>query len=142
MPVKKLLWLSLSLLLAAYTTLGYFLSSWTVPWVVWLFVMAFALVQAILLTSVSKDFRTSMGNWIGSDIGHLMAISAGALSVTVVLVWFHIFQYILMIGSTEILARVELHFYGLNRPQSLGVLTGTSLLGLGLGWTVSTWAYV
>jgi hypothetical protein len=103
--------------------------------------MGFALIQAILLTSISKEFRNSMGNWISSDIGHLMTISGAALSVTVVLVWFHIFQHVLMIASTEILARVELHHHGLNRPKSLGVLTGTSLLGLGVGWTVSSWVY-
>lgn len=135
--MKKLLWLSLSLLLAAYGVLGYCLSRWAAPWLVWLVVLLFALGQAILLTSFSDDFKTSIRSWINSDVGHFTTIATAAFGIAAALVWFHLFQYLLMIGAAEILARVELQHSGFNRPKSLGVLTLLSLMGLGVGWMVS-----
>ena len=138
--MKKLLFPSLILLLCAYGILGYFLSRWTVPWVVWLAVLVLALAQAVLLTSFSTDFKDSFQNWFSSDLGTFVAIAIAACSIAIALVWFHVFQYLLMIGAAELLARVELQFAGFNRPKSLGVLTLISLAGLGVGWTASNWA--
>jgi hypothetical protein len=139
LPVKKLLLLSLLLLLGTYSVLGYLLSYWTVPWVVWMVIILFAFLQASLLANFTKDLKTSIREWADSDIGHFTTISIVALSLAVVLVWFQFFQYVLMILATEVLARVELQHAGLNRSRSLGVLTGISFVGLGIGWTLSNW---
>jgi hypothetical protein len=137
--VKKLLLLSLLLLLSTYSVLGYFLAYWTVPWIVWLAVMVFAIAQATLLASFSKDFKGSIRQWIDSEMGHFTTISIAALGIAVALMWFQLFQYVLMIAATELLARVELQHAGYNRSTILGILTGLSLVGLGVGWTCSGW---
>jgi hypothetical protein len=137
--MKRLLWLSLCILLAGYGTLGYFLSRWTVPWVVWIVVMAFALVQSIFISSISKGFKTSFSEWFNTEAGHFTVISIVAFGLAFVLVWFRIFQYALMIGAAELLARVELQHSAVKPSTAIGILTGVSLMGLATGWTISTW---
>lgn len=138
--MKRLLWLSLCMLLAGYGTLGYFLSRLTVPWVVWVAVMAFALLQTAFFSSVSQGFKTSFGEWFSSEVGHFTVIAVMAFGLAFVLVWFHIFQYALMIGAAELLARVELQHSSIKPSVSIGILTSIALLGIATGWTVSAWS--
>jgi hypothetical protein len=137
--MRRLLWLSLCMLLAGYGTLGYFLSRLTVPWVVWVAVMAFALVQSVFFSSISKGFKTSFREWFSTEAGHFTVIAIMAFGLAFVLVWFHIFQYALMIGAAELLARVELQYSSVKPSAAVGILTSIALMGLATGWTMSAW---
>lgn len=94
----------------------------------------FALTQALLLTALSQGLRAYIQAWLNSDIGYFSMVLVSAFSIALVLVWFNVFEYILMVLATEILARFDLQTAGLNRWQSLIVLTIVSLLGLSIGW--------
>jgi hypothetical protein len=133
--VKKFPWLSLSLLLAAYSTFSWFLYQITAPWRVWLAVFAFSMMQALLLTTLLKDFRLFMRKWLRSDIGYFSIVLLIACSIAFVLVWYHVFAYFLLVLSAELLSRLDLQTAGLNEWQSLGVLTFVSLAGLAIGWS-------
>lgn len=135
--MKKLPGVSLGILLAGYCSLGYLLSSWTVPWVVWLVVVSLALIQAALLSSMPQGSQQAIGQWMRSDIGSFTIIIGVAFAIAIILVWFHIFQYVLMILAAEVLARVELMNAGFRSARSLGILTAVSLLGLASGWSMS-----
>jgi hypothetical protein len=60
------------------------------------------------------------------------------MSIAVILVWYHVFEYILVVVAAEILARLDLQQARLGRWQSLGVLTAISVIGLSIGWTAET----
>jgi hypothetical protein len=109
----------------------------TETWIVWLFALGFALVQALLFTTFAEGFRRFISNWLRSDIGYFSIIALGAFSITLILVWFHVFEYVAMVVGAEILARLDLQNVGCNKWQSLGLLTSVSILGLFLGGVVS-----
>lgn len=131
--IKRIPWLSLGLLLLAYSTFSWFLYSLTVSWVVWALVIAFALVQALLLTAFADSFRTVIDNWLRSDLGYFASVVIGALFVAFAFVWIRIFSYVLVLVAAEMLARLDLQNAGFNRVQSLLLLTLVSLVGLALG---------
>jgi hypothetical protein len=136
--VKKLLpWLSLSLLLAAYSTFSWYVYHLTVTWVVWLSVVSFALIQAMLLTTFAQGFKSFVGRWLSSDTGYFTTVIGLAFLATTVLVWIHIFGYLITVIAAEVLARLDLQNRGFNQAQTLSLLTLVSLSGLGLGWVAS-----
>lgn len=130
-----MLWVSLPLLLAAYTSFSWFLYQNTENWVAWALAIVFALGQALLLTTWSKGLRRFFRNWLRSSLGYFSLVLLGAMSIAVILVWYHVFEYILVVVAAEILARLDLQQSRLGRWQSLGVLTVISVLGLSIGWT-------
>ena len=136
-PVKKFPVVSLLLLLVAYGTFSWFLYQSTAPWMVLLVVTTVALTEALLLTTLSRGLRAAIRGWLKSDIGYFSVVLIGAFSIALVLVWHHIFEYIFLVLAAEILARLDLQMAGLNRWQSLAVLSIVSLLGLALGWIAS-----
>lgn len=133
-PVRSLFTSSL-LLIAAYSVLSWFLYQKTAPGLVWALVAIFALFQALLLTTFSRGFRTFLKNWLESDLGYFSVVMLLAFSVTVALVWYHVFEYFLMVAAAEVLARLDLQNAGLNQWQALVLMTLTSALGLAVGLT-------
>ncbi|NJN58876.1 MAG: hypothetical protein HC879_15950 [Leptolyngbyaceae cyanobacterium SL_5_9] len=138
LTVKKFLpWLSLGLLLAAYSTFSWYVYHLTVTWVVWVSVIGFALLQAVFLTTLTQGLRSVIGRWLSSDTGYFVTVIGLAFLATTVLVWIHIFGYIITVIAAEVLARLDLQNRGFSQVQSLAILTLVSLTGLGIGWVAS-----
>ncbi|MBD2460377.1 hypothetical protein H6G89_04905 [Oscillatoria sp. FACHB-1407] len=133
--MKRIPWLSLSLLLIAYSSFSWFLYQSTATWIVWLIALSFALTQALLLTAFLQGFRFFVKGWLKSDIGYFSVISIGAFSIAAILVWIHVFEYVLLLIAAEVLARMDLQNAGFNQWQALGVLTLVSISGLSVGYT-------
>ncbi|MBD1868228.1 hypothetical protein H6F93_18255 [Leptolyngbya sp. FACHB-671] len=134
---KFLPWLSLSLLLAAYSTFSWYVYHLTITWVVWVCVIGFAVLQALLLTTFAQGFKAMVGRWLSSDTGYFTTVLSLAFLATTVLVWAHVFGYIITVIAAEVLARLDLQNRGFSRAQSLFILTLVSLTGLVIGWVVS-----
>jgi hypothetical protein len=140
--VKKVPWLSLGILFSAYATFSWFLTQWVAhqvgtalaEWAVWAIVLFCTLLQALLLTTLFDGVKLFFRKWLKSDVGYFSLIMLGSLSVTAALVWFRMFGYVLVLVSSEILARLDLQNAKLNRWQSLAVLTLVSVTGLAVGW--------
>jgi len=132
---KRSLLLSLLLLLGAYSSFSWFLYRVTAPITVWVFVILFALIQALLLTALSKGLRKFIRQWLSSDLGYFSIVMILAVSITLALVWYQVFEYVVLMLGTEILARLDLQNAGLNQWQALFVLTLVSVLGLAVGWS-------
>lgn len=143
--MKKVPWLSLSILFSSYATFSWFLTHWVISrvdaasakWTVWAFVLFCTLMQALLLTTLFDGVKLFFRRWLKSDVGYFSLIMLGSLSVTGALVWFRMFGYVLVLVSAEILARLDLQNAKLNRWQSLAVLTLVSIAGLAVGWSAS-----
>lgn len=137
LPVKRLPWLSLAILFAAYTTFSSFLTHSTVTWLAWALVLAFTLLQALLLTTLFDGVKILLGRWLRSDVGYFTLIISASLGVTIVFLWFKVFGYFLVLVAAEILARLDLQNAGFNRLQALAILSLFSLSGLAVGWAAS-----
>ncbi|MBE9178419.1 hypothetical protein IQ268_07430 [Oculatella sp. LEGE 06141] len=135
--MKNLPWLSLALLLAAYSTFSWFLYHSTAPWLVWTFAFVLAFGQALLLTTFSEGFRVFLGRWLESDVGYFTVVLCSAFLVAFALVWIQMVGYIVVLVASEVLARLDLQNTGFSRSQSLGVLTTVSLVGLAIGFIAS-----
>lgn len=133
LPLNKVPWLSLALLLLAYATFSWFLYVSHVSWLAWAGVIMFTLAEALLLTTFSRGLRLVFRQWLTSDIGYFTLIIFGAFLVAIALVWIRIFSYIVVVVSSEVLARLELQQLGCNRWQSFIVLSLLSFVGLGIG---------
>lgn len=125
---------SLCLLIAAYSIFSWALYKIMPPNYVWRLAIAIAIVQAALLTTFSAGLRKFVEKWLRSDIGYFSVVVVVAFSITIVLVWYQIFEYVFILAGAEILLRLDLQNAGFNRWQALLVLLGGAGLGLGLGW--------
>lgn len=132
--VKRLPLVSLTILLAAYTTFSWFLIQSTATWLAWALVLAFTVLQALLLTTLFDGLKMLIGAWLKSDVGYFILILVASLGVTVVMVWFKVFGYLLVLIAAEVLARLDLQNAGYSRVQALLILTLFSLSGLAIGW--------
>ncbi len=135
--MQKLPWISLLLLLTAYTSFSWFVTHSAASWLAWALVISFTLLQALLLTTLFARLRIFARRWLRSDLGYFCLVLISAISVTFALVWFRVFGYCLVVLAAEILARLDLQNSGYTRAQSLAVLTIVSFTGLVLGWATS-----
>lgn len=85
---------------------------------------------------MSRGLRAAVRGWLKSDIGYFSVVLLGAFSIALILVWFHVFEYILLVLAAELLARLDLQTAGLNRWEALLVLLTVSLSGLAIGWII------
>jgi hypothetical protein len=134
--VKKIPWLSLTLLLLSYITFSWYLHQSNQNWFVWLEVLVFTLVQTLLLTTFSEAVESFIGRWLNSDIGYFSAILLLSLFTIAALVWVHVFGRVMLIIAAQILARLDLQHSGFNKLQALLFLSAISILGIGAGWAI------
>lgn len=99
--------------------------------------LAFTVLQALLLTTLFDGLKMLVGAWLKSDVGYFILIVVVSLGVTVVMVWFKVFGYLLVLIAAEVLARLDLQNAGFNRVQALLILTVFSLSGLAIGWAAT-----
>lgn len=135
MRPKRWLFVSLLLVLGAYSSFSWFLFSITAPRLVWVAVIAFSLLEALLLTALSKGLRRFIKKWLRSDLGYFSVVIVAAFSITVALVWYNVFEYFVLVAGSEVLARLDLQNAGFSPWQAFFVLTFVTLVGLAVGWS-------
>lgn len=131
--MKKLPWVSLVLLLAAYSTLGWLLSAYHDPWFVWVITVISVLLLATSLSSPWSRIRNGLARLFKSDSrAFFVAVVAAFLSVAIV-TWLHVFVQALLVISAGILFRLDAQTAGLSNRQTFWILVTVSLTGLLLG---------
>lgn len=139
--LKKLPWGSLALLLVTYSTLGWVLSAFHNPWVVWVMIGVGSLLLAAFLSSPRAKFRDSSLLFKSDTTIFFFAVVAAFL--TVVILWtLHIFVHALVTISAAILVRLDAQKSCLSNRQTFWILAIVSLAGLGLGAGVQTIIYL
>jgi hypothetical protein len=139
--VKKFPWLSLALLLSAYTTFSWFfthaftqvLTFSSTAYLAWGLVIGFALLEALLLTTQFNGLKALLGRWLRSDVGYFTLIIVASLGATLAFIWSNVTGYFVVLIAAEILARLDLQNAKFSRFQSFIILTIISILGLALG---------
>ncbi|MBW4657117.1 MAG: hypothetical protein KME15_00435 [Drouetiella hepatica Uher 2000/2452] len=142
---RKFPWLSLALLLAAYATFSWFfthaftqvLTFSNTAYLSWSLVLAFTLLEALLLTTQFDGLKSLIGRWLRSDMGYFTLIIAASLGATLAFIWSNVTGYFVVLIAAEILARLDLQNAKFSRFQSFIILTVISVLGLAIGLIAS-----
>ncbi|HEY9877715.1 MAG TPA: hypothetical protein V6D29_04625 [Leptolyngbyaceae cyanobacterium] len=134
---RRLPKLSLALLLIAYINLGKFLSAFPSPLLPWSIAIASILSLAGLLTLSWSGESGLITRSLRSDTATFTVIIVLSSLISVVLLWWNVFLYVLLIVAAEILARIDLQAAYCKSAKTFWILSLTSCLGLGLGWIIN-----
>lgn len=133
LTLKEFPWVSLTLLLVTYSTLGWLLSAFHDPVSVWVIIVTGTLLLATVLSSPWSKLRAHFTHLFKSDTRAFLFAVIVALSSVVIITWLHIFAHALVVISAGILVRLDAQTFGLSEKQAFLLLVIVSLLGLGLG---------
>lgn len=130
--MKKWPWLSLLLLLLAHMGFGAFLHSRHSVDFIWWLAVAYAVIEAALLTILWKPLRNFLMLGFQSDVGYtVMALVTASLAVVLVS-WIHIFIYFFVMLAAALLLRVELLIRNVGSGLAFVTILLVSLMGVGL----------
>jgi len=131
--LKRLPWISLSLLLLTYTHLGWATSQASYSLVKWLLlVIAILLLTGSFTTpwsKISEFFRFLLQ----SNLRYFGLTLLGAFLVFLILAKFRLFLDILVMVCATMLARLDFQGAGFKEKSSFAIILIFSLAGLGLG---------
>lgn len=134
--MKASLLISSGLLLSTYGVFGYSLSSIAPLWSVEAAALGFFLLQLLTLTSFFQNCILILQSWFSKDVINLVMILTAAFFAALSLVWYHIFENLLLVIAAELLARLDFRRTGLTRYQSIAAATLILLIGLAAGWVL------
>ncbi len=137
--MKKLPWASLALLLLTYITFGWILYAGTLSWRIWLLTAFFAVLIALALTFPLKSIQIFFAGALKTDTRALIFILAISFLAVALLTWFQTFVRVLVLLSSGLLARLDLHNADFKVIPTFVILAITSLVGLGLGLLIHHW---
>lgn len=121
-------WLSLLLLIATYTTFGWFMAALEAePYWQWLGGAVVLIVQLALLAPIEL-VEFLFGGWLRTDSKAMLTIINLALISVFALRWFHWFLRVTILVAAGVLARLDLRAAGCNRWLAFAI---ESVLGLG-----------
>lgn len=132
MPIKKVSWVSLTLLLITYITVGRLLSEAQQPVLAWVVITLSILLLAALLSSPRSRFR-NISRFFKSDTRTFLFIVVAAFLSVVVFWRLHIFVHALIAISAATLVKLEAQAVRLTNKQTFWLIVIVSLAGLGLG---------
>lgn len=132
--IKRFPWLSLTLLMVAYGSFGWFLSNpQTSSQFAWFVALGWAWIISEVFLDPITDFSRFIMRWFKSDTVAFLSICMIAGLAAVIMFWLHVFLYIVTILATEALARIDLNTINCSRRQTLWILSSVSIVGLLIG---------
>ncbi len=131
--IKRLPWLSLTLVLLTYSVFGWILSQEKLPIFVWgLIIVSIFVLVAGLTTPWSQTIKYIKVLFDTKFKSFMLAI-VGAFLFFLVLARFRIFLDIILIISATILVRLDFQIAGLRQIQTFWLTSAFSITGLMLG---------
>lgn len=137
--MKKLPWASLALLLLTYITFGWILYAWSLSWRVWLLTAFFVVLITLALTFPLRSIQIFFAGALRTDTRALIFILALSFFAVVLLTWFQTFVRVLVLLSSGLLARLDLHNADFKVIPTFAIMTIVALVGLGLGLLIHHW---
>ncbi|BAZ69084.1 MAG: hypothetical protein KME28_09755 [Pelatocladus maniniholoensis HA4357-MV3] len=131
--LKRLPWLSLTLLLLTYIVFGWLLArSKTQPilWLVFAIATVFFIASLTIPFSKVSDYSISL---FRSNLRSFGVTVFGAFLFFLILARFRLFLDILVIIAASMLVRIDFQAAGFNQGQVFWITTTFSLIGLALG---------
>lgn len=149
--VKKFPWLSLSLLLVAYSTFGWVLYQITSDWGLclrnlgrlyirfncgwWTFVLAivFILLLAETLAAPFSNLRKFIVFSLRSDTRAFLALIITTFLLSAIVAWIHVVAQICILITSALLVRLDMMTAGFGEWRAFFTISGVALAGFGLG---------
>lgn len=134
--LRRLPWVSLSLLLLTYATYGWWIAKANLHVLVW----PVAFMAAFLLAAALTTPMTKIANYsffiFKSNIRSFSVTVLGAFLFFLMIAWFRVFLDTLVIIAASILARIDFQTAGFSEEQTFWVLSFVCWIGLGFGFLV------
>jgi hypothetical protein len=137
----KIPWLSFTLLLLTYITLGWLLEAFDDPIAAWVVAIACIFFLSILLASPWSQLRNDLGLLFKSDTRAFFVAVIAAFLTVLIISWFHIFAHGLVAVSSATLFCLDAQTAGWTEIQIFWILTAISIVGLVIGGLAQTWIY-
>jgi len=131
--LKRVPWVSLTLVFLSYSTLGWVISETRPPRFVWLVVVVVILILLITLTTPWSRMARYYNVLLKSNIKTFGAAVLAAFLFFVMLAWFRVFLDTLLILSATILVKIDFQTAGFRQGLAFGITSIFSLVGLALG---------
>jgi hypothetical protein len=139
LPRQQLPWLSLLLLFGNYVLLGHLLTRGAYSFAATCFLVVGSFAVALIYLHPLADLSRLVRRWFASD-SDTVAFSTFvivAAMISILLNWFQLFLPVMMILTTEGLARIDLQANEYGEWSTFGILVLITGLGLGCGWSMS-----
>ena len=131
--LKRLPWITLTLLMVTYSTLGWVISKAPVPWFTSLLTAIAVLFLTGVITTPWKKFADYSDALAKSNTRSFGVAILGAFLFFLILAWFKIFLQALLIIAAAILARIDFQVAAFREMQAFWIISIFSLVGLALG---------
>jgi hypothetical protein len=132
--MKKLPWLSASLLFITYANFGWVLVQLNVPHWAWMASLGLILLIAEALASPWSVIRALVSRGMASDTQTFWVAMLGSCLAVVCLTWVHVSAHGLILIAAGALVRLDAQRLAMRGWQAFLLLTFVSLAGLVLGW--------
>jgi hypothetical protein len=134
MPIiRKIPWVSLTLALLTYSSLGWVISGTYIPLIGWLGIAIAILILVGILTIPGLQFAQYSNYLFQSNTRTFVITIFAAFSLFLMIAWFRLFLDTLVIMAATILVRIDFQTAGLRQIYAFGTLSFISLLGLAIG---------
>ncbi len=131
--LKRVPWVSLTLVLLSYSTLGWVISETDPPMFVWSAIVIAILLLILTLTTPWPKVTYYYTIVFESNVRAFGVSVLAALLFFIMLAWFRIFLDTLLIISATILVRIDFQVAGLKKKLAFWSVSIVSLTGLVLG---------
>lgn len=131
--LRKLPWLSISLLLVTYINFGWILAKADVTWWQWGLSGALTLLIAEALASPWSLLRNVLYRWLKSDMRAFISAMVGAFFAVILLTWLHLSAHGILLVASGALVRLDAQRAQLRNWQAFLIMTVISASGLALG---------
>jgi hypothetical protein len=131
--LQRVPWVSLTLLILSYSTLGWVISETKAHWSVWLVTVVGILLLMLSLTTPWASIRKLSSILFKSNTSSFIFTVFAAFLFFLMLAWFRLFLDTLLIVSAAILARIDFQAAGFKEGQTFWITAIFSLAGLALG---------
>ena len=131
--IKKLPWISLTLVLVTYSVFGWILSQEKLPTFAWLLIVISILILIAAITTPWSKAVKYIRFLFNTKLKSFGFAVLGAFLFFLIFAEFRIFLDIMLITSTTILVRLDFQAAGLKETQAFFLTTVFSMTGLMLG---------
>lgn len=131
---KRLPWISLLLLFGSYTMIGKLLAQGKYSNEATWFLLIGSFMVAIIYLHPLTDLSKLVRRWFSSDSVAFSAFVMIAAAISIMLNWFKLFLPVMLILTTEGLARLDLQACEFSDWQTFFILILITGAGLACGW--------
>lgn len=131
--LQRVPWVSLTLLILSYSTLGWVLSETKAYWFMWVVTVVGILLFMVSLTTPWARIRKVSSILFKSSTSSFIFTVFAAFLFFLMLAWFRLFLDTLLIVSGSILAKIDFQAAGFKEGQTFWITFIFSLTGLALG---------